>query len=99
MDLKELLDAGKKIQIIDVREPFEFEIVNIRGLNIPLSKIEENIELIQREGPVVVLCKSGGRSKSAIELLQTHHGFTNLLNLKGGILQWINEVNPLLSRY
>ena len=98
-DLKDLLDFGKKIQLIDVREPFEFEIVNIQGLNIPLSKIEENIDLIHREGPVVILCKSGGRSKAAIALLQSHHGFKNLLNLKGGILQWIAEVDPRLPKY
>lgn len=99
IDLKELLDSGKHIQLIDVREPFEFEIVNIKGLNLPLSKIEMNVDLIKRDGPVVMLCKSGARSKVAIELLQNHHGLTNLLNLKGGILQWIAEVDPLLPRY
>lgn len=99
VELKELLESGKNIQLIDVREPFEFEIVNIHGINMPLSKIEENVDLIQREGAVVILCKSGGRSKAAITLLQTHHGFKNLLNLKGGILQWIAEVNPSLPRY
>lgn len=98
-DLKELLDSGKHIQLIDVREPFEFEIVNIKGLNLPLSKIEMNVDLIKRDGPVVMLCKSGARSKVAIELLQNHHGLTNLLNLQGGILQWIAEVDPLLPRY
>lgn len=98
-ELKERLDAGEKIQVIDVREPFEFEMVNIDGLNMPLSKIEENVALIQHEGTVVIMCKSGGRSKSAIELLNTHHGFNNLLNLTGGILQWIKEVNPNLPRY
>lgn len=98
-ELKQRLDLGEKIQVVDVREPFEYEIVRIQSLNIPLSSIEHKVDLIQRESPVVIMCKSGGRSKSAIELLTTHHGFTNLINLKGGILKWIDEVDPRLPKY
>jgi len=99
VELKEQLDSGKKIQLIDVREPFEFAIANIDGINVPMDRIEENIKLIQREGTVVLLCKSGARSKVVIEKLQTQHGFTNLLNLEGGILKWIEDVNPRLQKY
>ena len=98
-DIAQWRAEHKDFQLIDVREPFEFEIVNIKGLNIPLNRMEENLSLIQRDGPVVMICKSGGRSKSAIALLQSQHGFTNLLNLKGGILQWIEEVDRELSKY
>ncbi len=97
-ELKRLLDAGTEIQIIDVREPFEFELVNLNGLNIPLDKIEEQLKIIRTSGMVVVHCKSGGRSKAAIKLLQKQ-GFTNLVNLEGGILKWIEEVDPSLEKY
>jgi adenylyltransferase/sulfurtransferase len=97
--LKDLIESGAKIQVIDVREPFEFELVNLNGINIPLASVSDQIHLIQREGTVVVHCKSGGRSKTAIRLLQEKFGFNNLVNLKGGILQWIDEVNPAGQRY
>ncbi|MEK6780544.1 MAG: molybdopterin-synthase adenylyltransferase MoeB [Bacteroidota bacterium] len=98
-EVKKLLDEGIAFQIIDVRESLEFGLVNIGGLNIPLKSVEEKATLIQRNIPVVVLCKSGGRSHVAIEKLQQHHGFTNLLNLKGGILRWIDDVDQELMRY
>ncbi len=96
--LKKLLSEGKKIQIIDVREPFEFDLTNMGGLNIPLNNITDKADLISRTIPVVVHCKSGRRSRMAIESLQKQ-GFTNLLNLNGGILGWIEEVNPELMKY
>ncbi len=97
-EVKKMLDDGVGIQIIDVREPLEFELVNIGGLNIPLKEIEKKISSIERTNPVVVHCKSGARSLLAIEKLLPF-GFTNLLNLKGGIIQWIEDVNPSLTKY
>ena len=76
----------------------EFDLVNIGGINIPLKNIEDNVSLIAKDIPVVVHCKSGARSASAISKLQLH-GFSNLLNLKGGILSWIEEINPSLTKY
>jgi len=93
LEVKRMLDQEIKIQLIDVREPHEFNVMNLGGLNLPLNTIEKNRDMIQRDIPVVVLCKSGTRSLLAIEKLQLH-GFTNLLNLKGGLMQWTNEVNP-----
>jgi sulfur-carrier protein adenylyltransferase/sulfurtransferase len=98
IELKKMLDNGIKIQIIDVREPIEFDLVNIGGLNIPLKEIEKNISMIQSDVPVVIHCKSGARSELAISKLQKL-GFANLLNLKGGIIQWIDDVNPQLTKY
>ncbi len=97
-EVKKMLDEGIKIQIIDVRESLEFDLVNISGLNIPLKNIEVNLSSISRDRPVVVHCKTGGRSALAIEKLQSH-GFSNLLNMKGGILRWIDQVNPELRKY
>jgi len=98
IDLKKMLEQGIAVQLVDVREPWEFDFVNLGGVNIPLKNIETNLALIAHDIPVVVHCKSGARSLLAIEKLQ-QHGFTNLMNLRGGILKWIEEVNPELTKY
>lgn len=95
-EVKKLLDEGTKIQIIDVREPLEYELVNIGALNIPLGSIQEKIGLIERGIPVILHCQSGQRSRNAIVQLQQHHRFTNLLNMKGGLLRWREEVDQTL---
>jgi adenylyltransferase/sulfurtransferase len=95
-EVKSLLDKGKKIQIIDVREPLEYELVNIGALNIPLNSIQEKAGLIERDIPVILHCKSGQRSTNAIRQLQQLHHFTNLLNMKGGLVKWREEVDPSL---
>jgi len=90
---------GEKIQIIDVREPNEYEAVNIGAVLIPLASVLENADQIDREGKVVIHCKLGGRSAKAIRELEETLGLTNLYNLKGGIFAWIDEVQPELSKY
>jgi adenylyltransferase/sulfurtransferase len=100
--VKQLYDwqvRGEKFQLIDVREPHEFDIVNIGGELIPLGAIGDNSDRIARDKNVVVHCKMGGRSAKAIRELQEKYGFTNLYNLKGGILAYIDEVQPELTKY
>lgn len=99
VELNVLLKGDSTIYLLDVREPFEVEIANIGGTNIPLNKIPESIDAIPRDIPVIVYCKSGQRSAGAIQLLQRQYGFTNLKNLKGGILQWMREVGHDLRKY
>jgi sulfur-carrier protein adenylyltransferase/sulfurtransferase len=99
---KELYDLqvrGEDIQIIDVREPHEYEIANINGELIPLATVAANADRIDRNKKVIVHCKMGGRSAKAIHELEERFGFTNLYNLKGGILGWIDEVQPELTKY
>jgi sulfur-carrier protein adenylyltransferase/sulfurtransferase len=98
--LKELLDKGEDIQIIDVREPEEIAIARIpNSIHIPLAQVVMRMAEIDANRETVVHCKMGGRSAKAIEALQ-RSGFTgNLTNLKGGILAWSNEVDPTLPRY
>ena len=97
-EINKLMKEGAKIQMIDVREPFEYELINIGGLNIPLSSIAEKANLIEKEIPVVFLCKSGQRSTQAIRLLQPQ-GFSNLINMKGGLMAWRDEVDIKLKLY
>ena len=90
---------GEKFQLIDVREPHEYEIVNIGAELIPLGTVSENADRISRDQKVVVHCKMGGRSAKAIRELEEKYGFENLYNLKGGILRYIDEVQPELTQY
>ena len=90
-ELKELMESNADFQLIDVREPNEYEEDNIGGLLIPLSTIPQNTNKIEKEKQVVVHCRSGKRSASAIQYLEQSLGFTNLYNLDGGILAWREE--------
>ncbi|HEX4851714.1 MAG TPA: molybdopterin-synthase adenylyltransferase MoeB [Puia sp.] len=100
--VKELYDwqvKGKKFQLIDVREPHEYDIVNLGGELIPLATVLDNADKIDRDIDVVVHCKVGGRSAKAIKELEDKFGFSNLYNLKGGVLAYIDEVQPELTKY
>lgn len=77
--------SGEDIQVIDVREPAEYEQVNIGALLIPLATVVQRANEISRDKKVVVHCKLGGRSAKAIRELEEKFGFDNLYNLKGGI--------------
>lgn len=90
---------GDDFQLIDVREPYEYDIVNLGALLIPLGEIETQAEKIDRHRRVVVHCKSGGRSAKAIRTLEDKFGFDNLYNLREGIIGYINEIQPELTKY
>jgi sulfur-carrier protein adenylyltransferase/sulfurtransferase len=90
---------GEKFQLIDVREPHEYDIVNIGAELIPLGTIAANADRIDIDKKVVIHCKMGGRSAKAIRELEEKFGFKNLYNLKGGILGYIDQVQPELTKY
>ena len=98
-DLYDWQVKGKKFKLIDVREPSEYKIVQIGGTLIPLSTISENVDEIPTDVDVVFLCKTGIRSVKAIKQLEEKFPFNNLYNLKGGILAYIDQVQPELTRY
>lgn len=97
-ELKQKIDAGEDFQLIDVREEFEFELSNLNGLLIPLGGILIEADKIAKDRPVIVHCRSGARSAAAIMQLETQ-GFTNLYNLKGGIIAWATEIEPGMQVY
>jgi rhodanese-related sulfurtransferase len=99
---RELYDwqvKGRPFKLIDVREPSEFKIVQIGGELIPLATVADHAEQIPRDIDVVVHCKAGVRSLKAIRELEEKFGYTNLYNLKGGIIAYIDQVKPELTRY
>ncbi|MDR1989421.1 MAG: molybdopterin-synthase adenylyltransferase MoeB [Acidobacteriaceae bacterium] len=98
-ELKARLDKGEKIRIIDVREPNEFQINRIPGSElIPLGELPRRYAELDANAEVVVQCKSGGRSAKAADYLRSV-GFKKVLNLKGGILDWIDKVDPSQPKY
>lgn len=98
-ELKELIDSKKDFQLIDVREKNEFEVCDLGGILIPLNTIPDNINKISKEKMVVVHCRSGKRSASAIQYLEQNFGFKNLYNLEGGILAWADEIDDSMPKY
>ena len=91
-ELKQLKDSNADYQLIDVREEYEFDEANLNGELIPMGEVMDNLDKISRDKKVVVHCRSGKRSASVIQALEGQHGFTNLYNLKGGILAYIEEI-------
>jgi rhodanese-related sulfurtransferase len=92
-ELSEILEKDPSTVLIDVREQDEFDEVNLSGQLIPMSEFEDRFAEIPKEGPVYIYCRSGRRSRTAIEFLKSK-GYANCVNVTGGILAWLNEVNP-----
>ncbi|MCB0431220.1 MAG: molybdopterin-synthase adenylyltransferase MoeB [Flavobacteriales bacterium] len=100
-ELKAWMDANEDFQLIDVREPHEYDIVNLGGELVPLSQLP-NINLdekVSKDKKVVVHCKMGGRSAKAIQYIIDKNGQNNLYNLVGGILAYAKEIDPSLPTY
>lgn len=98
-ELKKWRDSAKDFELIDVREPNEYDLTHIGGKLIPLGQVSERAAEISKEKTVVVMCRSGKRSATAIRELQEKFGYSNLLNLKGGILAWASEIDSSIPRY
>lgn len=95
-ELKRMKEAGEAFQLIDVREPYEAERCSLGGTLIPLGEVLDRLSEIRRDVPVVVHCRSGNRSAAVISALTQRHGFTNLVNLRGGILAYGAQVDRSL---
>jgi sulfur-carrier protein adenylyltransferase/sulfurtransferase len=97
-DLKTRLDRGDDLYILDVREPHEYQICNLGGHLIPLGDLSRRASELDSSREIVAHCRSGKRSAEAVEFLQ-RAGFGKVLNLKGGILAWSDEVDPSVPKY
>lgn len=97
-DLKARLDRGDDLYILDVREPHEYQICNLRGHLIPLGDLAKRVSELDSSREIVAHCRSGKRSADAVQFLQKA-GFQKIWNLKGGILAWSDEVDPSVPKY
>lgn len=93
--LKQKIDSGEKINLIDVREPHEHSDFNIGGILLPLGQVQmlqiDAIEDLKNE-ELYIYCRSGNRSGQACMMLETM-GFTNLTNVSGGMLAWQDRIS------
>jgi rhodanese-related sulfurtransferase len=93
------MDSGEEFELIDVREPFEFDLANLDGKLIPMNTIPSSIDAISKDKKVVVHCHHGIRSANVISYLQSMHKFTNLYNLEGGIDAWSRSIDSGVDLY
>ncbi|MFB3918006.1 MAG: molybdopterin-synthase adenylyltransferase MoeB [Terriglobales bacterium] len=97
-ELKQMLDRGEDVYILDVREPHEYQICNLGGNLIPLGELPKRVNELDSSREIVAHCKMGGRSAKAVDFLRKA-GFTKVRNLKGGILAWADRVDRSMPKY
>jgi adenylyltransferase/sulfurtransferase len=97
-DLKDRLNRREDIFLLDVREPHEYDIVNMGGYLIPLSELPQRVNELDSAREIVVHCHHGSRSARAVQFLR-ELGFRKVVNLSGGIDAWAEEIDPSLPRY
>lgn len=96
-ELRRMQDAQERFLLLDVREPYEAERCSIGGRLIPMGEVVERLGEIPKDMPVVVHCRSGARSAAVINALTSRYGYSNLINLKGGILGYGRDVDDAMT--
>jgi len=97
-ELKARQDRGDELFVLDVREPHEYQICNLKGHLIPLGELPRRVHELDSSVEIVAHCRSGKRSAEAVDFLRKA-GFRKVLNLKGGILAWSDEVDASIPKY
>lgn len=98
-ELRQKMEAGEDFQLIDVRESHERAYTNIGGDHIPMGRVMQSIDKIERKKTVIIYCRSGSRSSQVVSFLEEQHNFDNLFNLRGGILAWSTEIDASIKQY
>jgi adenylyltransferase/sulfurtransferase len=97
-EFKSRIDKGEDLFLLDVREPYEYQIAQIGGALIPQNDVPNRLAEIPRDKEIVVQCRSGARSQRIAELLK-QSGYSQVVNLAGGILAWADEIDPKVQKY
>jgi rhodanese-related sulfurtransferase len=99
-ELKERLDAGEEVLVVDVREPAELRVAPypFEVVPIPLGQLQRRLDELPREREIVVACRSGARSAMAVQFLH-RVGYPRAVNLEGGILAWSSRIDPRVPTY
>ena len=98
-ELKRRIDAGEDVFILDVREPYEYQIANIGGKLIPQNDVPQRLAEIDRDREIVVQCRSRRRAASASQSSSRSPATQRSSNLAGGILAWADEIDPKMQKY
>jgi rhodanese-related sulfurtransferase len=97
--LKARLDDGQRPVLLDVREPWEYQICALPdSVHIPMAQIPGRLGELNKDAEIVVVCHHGTRSQYVANFLQ-HQGFTRLYNLQGGVAAWARQVDPSMPQY
>ena len=91
-------EEGIAHQLIDVREPYERDICCLDGYHIPMDEILNRLDEIRRDVPAIIFCRSGKRTAAVVDSLE-RSGISNVQTLEGGIMAWIEQVDPSLESY
>lgn len=99
-ELKQHLDTAETLPLLlDVREPWEFELCHIAGSRlVPMGQIEDALDSLDAEQEIVVICHHGRRSEIVADYLQSS-GFKDVANLAGGVEAWAEDIDPTMARY
>lgn len=99
-ELNERINNGEELILIDVREPYEYNVSNLGGTLIPLGQLPQRLDEVEsyKDQEVIIYCRSGGRSARACQILATN-GFSNIKNLKGGITRWAHSIDRNMRVY
>lgn len=93
-------ETGTPVVLLDVREEYEYDIINLEGILIPVGELESRLHELEahREAEIIVHCRTGNKSADAVKLLR-EHGFSKARNLKGGITAWAQKIDPSFPIY
>jgi sulfur-carrier protein adenylyltransferase/sulfurtransferase len=97
-ELKHRIDAGEGVFLLDVREPYEYQIAQIGGKLIPQNDVPQRLAEIPRDREIIIHCRSGARSQKIAEFLK-QSGYPQVANVAGGILAWSDEIDPKVQKY
>jgi rhodanese-related sulfurtransferase len=97
-EVKTRLAKGEQLFLLDVREPFEYDMVHLDAKLIPMNELPHRLSELDREREIILYCHSGVRSASAANFLRSN-GFKRAKNLTGGIDMWAREIDPTMARY
>ncbi|MGC9158771.1 MAG: rhodanese-like domain-containing protein [Terracidiphilus sp.] len=97
-ELKQRMDNGEDLYLLDVREPWEHQIANLGGKLIPMNEVPHRLSEIERDREIIVHCRVGRRSQRVAEFLR-RAGYDNVANLSGGIHAWADQVDSSLPKY
>lgn len=99
LDLKKMMEEGRDVIILDVREPYELDICQVDALHIPMAEVPSRVDEIPASGEIIVMCRSGQRASAVANMLAEEFERGNISILDGGILGWIDQVDNTLEAY
>lgn len=97
LELYDAMQKGQEFEIVDVREPYEYDACNIGSLHIPMGEICNRIADLPKNKNIVIMCRSGKRAEAVANILMTDYSISNVYILDGGILAWKDQIDSTLD--